>query len=581
MVFLQPTLVAWCVLVPSVAWGVEGDSCLSSRVETHRDSVLLQTKHGILHSRLDANATRQPDAQVDFTTAISNCRFVPNHNWADELLHNTVAQDAYVAAVLKWDGKFAVPGVGITESGLTKDHINLDDSGNMASSGWYTAPSKESLHMSMLALVLDQTPLAYHWLSDTQHSAEVEALRRLALIIGAYEDWRLQCPACGGFIPWIPVTDSGFGSVQKFKLPALDNGQLAWAMIAIVEALQTARERHPEADTLIERFQTHIDIMKESVVTIFMHEERGRVFSMSKAKNPHGPMMKGNYKQKGHLADPFEGELMLMFIDLVTDGSTAPKANQRRGMWRKANKANLVGQWTSPDQQIGPITVQKGWRFSSHEAWKYLVLPYFEDETVVRLTRNHERVRTWDAHVNQIPGMKASCYGLNAWYVDRLGVRAASMGYDDNVRDTDNMVTPYGTFPLIMADRGEGLSWHQAMLARPKMQCQYGSTEASQISNANPQVALKVTWDTKVTTDVALVGGTGSLLKRYLERVGKYSRFLQRIGSNHQRFQTLEGEHVQYAPVPSGTVDSDEPDFTTCTRGDHDVTTVITDSETR
>ena len=42
----------------------------------------------------------------------------------------------------------------------------------------------------------------------------------------------------------------------------------------------------------------------------------------------------------------------------------------------------------------GPITVQKGWRFSTHEMWKYLVLPYLDNEIVAEVVRNGERART-------------------------------------------------------------------------------------------------------------------------------------------------------------------------------------------
>jgi len=152
---------------------------------------------------------------------------------------------------------------------------------------------------------------------------------------------------------------------------------------------------------------------------------------------------------------------MLMFIDLMTEGDERPIEKQLKKMWKKHDKANIPGTWTSHDGTVGPITVQKGWRFSAHEAWKYLVLPYFDDDTVTRLMRNQERVRTHDAQDKGVPGMKASCYGTNPWYVDRLGVEEVSFGFDDQVRHSDKMVTPYGAFPLIMIDRGQGLAWHR------------------------------------------------------------------------------------------------------------------------
>lgn len=255
---------------------------------------------------------------------------------------------------------------------------------------------------------------------------------------------------------------------------------------------------------------------------------------------------------------------MLMFIDMMTDGDGRPTDKMLAKMWKKYNKGNNVGTWTS--DETGPITIQKGWRFSAHEAWKYLALPYLDEEfdTVRRLFRNQERVRTWEAHLNGIPGLKAACYGTNPWYVDRLGIVAASNGFDDQVRESDKMVTPYGAFPLILADRGKGLAWHRAMLARPRMQNQYGSTEASRQNSDNPGVAMKCTWDTKVTTDVALLGGTQAILKRYLQANGKWDRFVERVTTNHKKFESLEGEQNDFAPVPAQEVMNAAADFSTC-----------------
>lgn len=57
------------------------------------------------------------------------------------------------------------------------------------------------------------------------------------------------------------------------------------------------------------------------------------------------------------------------------------------------------------------ITVQKGWWFSAHENWKYLFLPYNQVEITRNLLKNGEKVRTWDAKTNNLPGMFASING--------------------------------------------------------------------------------------------------------------------------------------------------------------------------
>jgi hypothetical protein len=554
MVFVQATLLG----LLSVAEGIGDSSCTAPQQE----SVLLQAR-GLLNAKLDLNASLSL-AQLD----TPQCRFATAYT-ADELISDTDAQDAYTASVLKWDGKFASPGAALTPTGLTIDHINLDENGAITDKGYYTAPSKESLHLSMLALVLAQTPLAYNWLADNQEDAEVEAIRRLKLIIEQYEEFsNEQCPACGGFIPWVGVGETGgFQRVKKFKMPSLDNGQMAWGMVSVLQALEEAKQR-PERDEadltdLKSRYQAHVDLMKGAVSTIFQNP-KGKVSTMAKAKDPKAPIDPTDYKQKGSLQDPFEGELMLMFIDMMTEGDGRPTDKSIAKMWKKYNKGNNVGTWTS--DETGPITIQKGWRFSAHEAWKYLVLPYLDEEfdTVRRLFRNQERVRTWEAHNSGIPGLKAACYGTNPWYVDRLGVLAASNGFDDQVRESDKMVTPYGAFPLILIDRGQGLAWHRAMLARPRMQNQYGSTEAGRQNSENPGVAMKCTWDTKVTTDVALLGGTQALLKRYLQANGQWDRFVERVTLNHQKYESLEGEDVPFAPPPAQEVTDGAEDFSTC-----------------
>jgi len=87
------------------------------------------------------------------------------------------------------------------------------------------------------------------------------------------------------------------------------------------------------------------------------------------------------------------------------------------------------------------------------------------------------------------------------------------------------MVTPYGAFPVILANYSVGLAWYHNMLKGPKMQGQYlnyfffdtwrhfwhllplkgplGSTEG--INNIGTEISPVTTWDTKITTVATLV----------------------------------------------------------------------------
>ena len=116
-----------------------------------------------------------------------------------------------MAAALQWDGRFAAVGRGVTAAGLTCDHVNLEADGRPGSRGLYTAASKESLHIGMLALVVSRTRLAHHWMAGAlaeeagladvivdQDAAVAAAVERLVRIADAYEGMtarHYRCPS--------------------------------------------------------------------------------------------------------------------------------------------------------------------------------------------------------------------------------------------------------------------------------------------------------------------------------------------------------------------------------------------------
>lgn len=455
----------------------------------------------------------------------------------------------------------------------------------------YTAPSKENLHISMLAKILDKDPLAWNFVIDyalensglsteeqnalsedqLKTMAEEEALRRLGTIIGEYDRYREDCPGCGGFINWAWVGNEGFQwqHGKKVKgIPALDNGQNAWAMIAACQVL--GEKGHTE---LAARYQTQIDVMKASAAKLFWNGKRcAMAANVKDKKKPAGAKL----KQKGQLRDPFEGELMAMFMDLLADGINA---NARKRIWKKVKKGVIRKTYNGPlpgdvdpacaDALPGPITVESGWRFSAHEEWKYLVLPYLENDETKRILRNSERARTWDAHLRGLGGMMAAAYrpvpNSHPMYMDTLGIQSISYGYTEPAKE-DLVVSPYGTFPLILVERGSGLSWHRATIARPKMQSPYGTVESSQAypaEGSEPQVAAIHTWDTKVTTDLAMVGGIGNIIARFFAANGLTERFQSIIENQQEALRDLEGEDIPFAPPPVPPAGAEYADCTT------------------
>jgi len=353
-------------------------------------------------------------------------------------------------------------------------------------------------------------------------------------------------------------------------IPALDNGQMAWSMIAVHEVL--LEKGHVE---LAARYQDQIAVMEGSVTTLFVEQngQKKRSGSAVNVKKKDKAVGKGKIKQKGQLRDPFEGELMIMFEDMLAPGVMDDKKIRKR-LWKKVKNGVHKLEYTGPDGcgedclPNGPITVESGWRFSAHEQWKYLILPYLEDDRASRVFANGERARSWDASRRELGGMLAAAYrpphadssSGEPVYMDTYGINSASYGFTEPA-DTDLTVTPYGAFPLILASRGIGLAWHRAMLARNKMQSQFGSIESSEVLGEGRSSEI-MTWDTKVSSDLAMVGGTGAILKRFLERVGKYDHFLGIVNEQLSSFGALNGEDTPFAPAP--VISAMSEDFPNC-----------------
>lgn len=172
------------------------------------------------------------------------------------------------------------------------------------------------------------------------------------------------------------------------------------------------------------------------------------------------------------------------------------------------------------------VTVQRGFWFSSHEQWKYFYLPYHDIDLQRRLFINGEKVRVYHSAVNFIPGLYASVasdakpgtYQVEYW--SACGIQQIAFQPIEH----ETVVTPYASFPVIMANESVGLAWYLNMLQGPAMQNMYGSTEATNINGTS--ISPVITWDSKITTIVAMLSShlidvTREVLKR--DRI--YDRF--------------------------------------------------------
>ena len=176
----------------------------------------------------------------------------------------------------------------------------------------------------------------------------------------------------------------------------------------------------------------------------------GWIRAVTEIKDPQATPTPSNYRTSGtgYLDDPYEGELMTDFVYLfgnapnaVAPPLTAADLNQ---LWLNKRAKLQAARLTTPSS--GDIVVQRGWWFSAHEQWKYLMLPYHLSDINYRVFVNGERARSWNSALKKVPGMFASVTnvtvnsnGVGPWqYLSACGVQEVAF---ETVTDT-NVVTP-------------------------------------------------------------------------------------------------------------------------------------------
>lgn len=198
---------------------------------------------------------------------------------------------------------------------------------------------------------------------------------------------------------------------------------------------------------------------------------------------------------------------------------------ERNQLW--VNKRGLFQKldYTIPESAGAPyagknVTVQEGFWFSTHEQWKALLLPYYTPELdiVRRVFRNAEVARTFDAYAAGSPGLLASINDVTDGsedipdYISAAGIPGISWQQIDR-RD---VITPYGSFGLMLHNLTAGLCWYNNMLRGPRMQSKFGSTEAINVNGT--EISPLTTWDSKITTVLGMLGGVGPIVEKALMR---------------------------------------------------------------
>lgn len=451
-----------------------------------------------------------------------------------------------------------------------------------------SAASKESLDISLLVKAVQGDRIAQLAVSPTGNPADAipVALDRLRRKIDSYRDFDERYPGFGGFLPWFRI-DGPPGrrkmeplSDWKDRIPALDNGQLAWSVYHAASALKAAGYRD-----LAAKYDAHLKLMSKHVVGMFFDPVEQTIRAEARIvgpnrKAPNENRYVTNPDNLYYLNDSSEGLLMVHFADLFgtwapaharsdqspTRTSAAPSPSTTVTAHTDAVKFDDAPSardalWTIPrhipatfvTRAGSRITTERGWRFSSHEEWGYLMLPFRDIPIANALFVNAQRARTAFAADEGRPGLYASTHlpqvgNASPLYENRMGIPSIATEGTEAM----SVYAPYAAFPLALVDKNMFATWMKNMLSAPRMFGEHGIGES--FDGAGNAIAPVLTWDGKALPLLAWSGGISSDVRAALQRDGKYDRFLATVAAGYRRFTmaTLEGANVPLSPPSAG-----------------------------
>jgi hypothetical protein len=129
------------------------------------------------------------------STSTPSCRFAKQYQCSDFLEKDLVQE--YLHNVAYWEGKFAKPGIGYDEqSGYTYDGhpLNYQTGELYGEPHLFSAPSKESIHVGILALAINGNEHALTFVGGMD-----EALKVLQVKIDGYSQFNASYPGFGCF----------------------------------------------------------------------------------------------------------------------------------------------------------------------------------------------------------------------------------------------------------------------------------------------------------------------------------------------------------------------------------------------
>ncbi|KAK4934149.1 hypothetical protein LTR66_015704 [Elasticomyces elasticus] len=512
--------------------------------------------------------------------AHSRCRFSPVYSQEQIRANATAFQND----MLFWESGFGgTNGVGYNpDNGMTYDGVILNQTtgiANISERHPFSAASKESLQVMVLAHAIAGDPRAMLFVSPSESAAATPlAANILSNKLQSYLAFNSSYPGFGGYLPWFLSNDTTLQPTSDFvnRVPGLDNGELLWAVYGLVEVLESSNDT--SLQQLGTAWEAWLNYTKATAAPIFYHYNNGSVCAVATLNQTQLPTsLAANYSCEGYnfLNDPYEGELFtwwLYFFSNLTQAQKDQLWEVKRPQLVAFKYTGLVINTSFSDSiatnysglpvlnSSNPITVQNGFWFSSHEQWKLLEMPYLDIPLVYRIFHNAECVRTCNSVLmGQNSGMFASVNNITDPITGQIDGYISYAGTPSVANQTTqelDVVTPYSVFPTLLFNTSVGLAWYKNMLDGKGMQNLYGSSEA--LRRDGTGVSAFVSWDSKITTIVALLGGVGEFVGRRMKREGLYDEFVRVLT---REYGMVFNESMGGSGLVGENVDLCYPDF--------------------
>lgn len=406
---------------------------------------------------------------------------------------------------------FFQPDVGYdARTGLSLDGVDIGPDGE-GTSRRHGAPSKESLHLILLVQAVRGDPLAMRMIAPADPaSARAVAEEILQRKIATYERFHERFPEFGGFLPWYYVPEASGPVVPmegwQRRVPALDNGQLAWSIYYTWHALREAG-----VTDLAERYHEALQRMQDHVVPMFFDERVGQLVT-------EAPVVGSSLPAEQYLDDPYEGILMVHFADLF---GTWPTPLARERLWRAPRRIPHVD-----GTALGEVD-------STHEDWALLILPFL-DVDVARAAFNQQwRARL--AYVSEhghLGPMAAAHHATDSGVVYRSLLGTPPLGQVQP--EALDVYAGYASFSLALVDRAAFEATFSRVATRPGMMTRFGLADSV---DSGGHVSPIVTFDGNALPVIGAMGGVQEAMGRYLREDGLYADFLARVRSDYGLFE--------------------------------------------